>query len=202
MAGEQTGQAGSQAATQGAQQTPAAGGTGAGAAKDGAGTTPPATFDELYETQDEHTRGLIDGHVKGLKSALDGERASKKELERALREAAAKAEKGSEAQQALTAAADQARASKVRSEFYLQAHQAGVADLALAYLAATEDKLVREDGTADFAELKKRHPALFGGVAAAAAAAGAANAGAGSRTPSRGQTTDMNELLRRAARGV
>ena len=85
----------------------------------------PLEFESWIAEQPEPVKALLDGHTKGLKSALETERNSRKELEKTLREMAGKAEKGSETQAQLTQMADQLKAEQTRANFFEAAHAAG-----------------------------------------------------------------------------
>ncbi len=166
------------------------GGTGQG---DGRGSsTPPPTFDSWLGTQPDEVKGLVEGHTKGLKSALDAERRDRKELERQLKAISSKAEKGSELEAQLQQLTGQLKDQERRAGFMAAAHAAGVADLDLAFIAAQQGGLVRDDGSADFAALKAKHPALFG---ATPPPKGHAGNGTGSNAPA----GTMNDAIRAAA---
>src|SRR5574343_414427 len=113
-----------QAGAQGGEQGQAPAG------QEGAATT----IEERLGAQDETVRGLYDDHVKGLKGALTSERASRREVEKQLRDLAGKAEKGSESEARLTQMADELGEARMQAEFYEAAHDAGVRNLRLAYL--------------------------------------------------------------------
>lgn len=150
------------------------------------------TYENWLEKQDDTIKGLLDEHVKGLKSALGSERESRKEMEKQLREMAKKAEAGSEAQTKLTQMADQIQTADRRAEFYDEAHRAGVVNLKLAYLAATQEELFDRNGRVNFDEMKKNYPELFGKTNLPAG-----NAGAG--TGDQNAAMDMNAKIRRAS---
>jgi hypothetical protein len=151
------------------------------------------TFDAWHETLPDDQKALIAGHTKGLKSALDSERESRKSLEKQLRDLAKSAEKGSEAQTQLTKLADDLQASDRKAEFYEAAHAAGVKNLKLAYTVAVSDEMFDKHGRADFAEMKKIYPELFG---ATTNVRGDAGSGTDKKTkPSGG----MNEFIRSSA---
>ncbi len=124
---------------------------GAGTDQGNGGGMPP-NFDAWLTNQDDSVKKLVDGHVKGLKTALDGERTRSRDLERQLRDAAAKLEKGSDAEKRLTELANQAADATRQATFYDMAHAAGVTNLKLAWTAARADDLFKKDGTPDLGE--------------------------------------------------
>lgn len=180
-------------------ETTNAGGSGAGnntggtGNENGGGTAEqqPLSFDSWINEQPDPVKSLLDGHTRGLKSALDSERDARKGLEKQLKELAAKAEKGSDLEKQLTELVNQQNAAEVRASFYEEAHSAGIANLKLAYLVANEEKLIDQRGRVDFATMKTRYPELF--VGAQKPAPG--NAGSGTSTPPSG-TRSMNDFIR------
>lgn len=120
-----------------------------------------ADFEAYLAKQAEPVKKLYETHTQGLKSALETERTSRKEAERQLRELAKKAESGSEAQKQLTDMAERMATTERMNQFYAAAHAAGVKNLRLAYLAASEAKLISEQGEVDFAKMKESYPELF-----------------------------------------
>jgi hypothetical protein len=158
------------------------------------GETPPASVGEWLAKQPEAIQALYKEDVKGLKSALESERETKKSLESQLRDAAAKLEKGSEAQQALTKLADEQAQSQKRVDFYEAAQDAGVKNLRLAWAAASADEEVWDrKGNCDFEKLKARYPELF----AAKPPPPAGNAGSGAGQPGAGKP-NMNDFIRQS----
>ncbi|MGB4801564.1 MAG: hypothetical protein WBV59_02830 [Anaerolineae bacterium] len=162
------------------------------------GVTPSVaqlTFDDWFGGVDDATKALVDQHVRGLKSALDAERADRKAAEKALRDTASKLEAGSAARVDLEAQAERVAATERRASFYEVAHAAGVADLKLAWLAAESSNLFTRRGEPDIEALRQQHPALFG-APTAPRAPGNAGAGAGQApTPAR----SMNDFIRASA---
>jgi len=152
----------------------------------------------VYETwigeQPEEVRTLLENHTQGLRSALQNERESRRDLERQLRELAQQAEQGSEAQNRLTQMADQVAESERRADFYEQAQAAGVSNLRLAYTVAVSDEMFDRRGNVNFQRMKEQYPELFG----AARRAGQGNAGDGT-TNNQPPARSMNDFIRRAA---
>jgi hypothetical protein len=163
----------------------------------GAGGSKFESFADFLKGQPEAIRSLYEEDTKGLKSALVSERDRNKTLEDQLRDAAKKADAGSEAQKLLTNQADNLAESNRKLTFMDSAHKAGVADLNLAYLAAREAGLLDKDGDCNFDKLKATHPALFAG----AKAPPPAGAGAGNESGKVGSVS-MNDFIRvKAGRG-
>jgi len=123
----------------------------------------PLQFDAWLEQQGDDVKGLLNTHASGLKTALSAERDRNKELEKSLRDAASKAEKGSESEKRLSELANQVTESNRKSAFYEGAATAGVNNLKLAYMAATTDDLFKRDGSVDFEAMRRTYPELFGG---------------------------------------
>jgi hypothetical protein len=151
------------------------------------------TWEDWHKGLSDEDKGLIEAHTSGLKSALDSERTSKKDLEKQIRDLAAKAEKGSEFEKQLTETADKLSSSTKRADFYEIAHAAGVKNLKLAWITASADDLFKRDGSPDLDALKKAYPELFSSTTTT-------NAGAGSGAGQGGQGGDsMNDRIRSAA---
>ena len=163
----------------------------------GAGGETPKTFTAWLEAQPADVKELYNAEVAGLKSALDSERTQAKAQAKELRDAAAKAEAGSEAQQQLEAAASKAEIAERRATFNEDAHAAGVGNLRLAWLAALdeEDLTNARSGTVDFEKMKARHPELFAG----ASKPPAGNAGSGAGQEPTEPPNDMNTFILRSA---
>jgi len=114
------------------------------------------------QEQPDEIKGAIETHTAGLKKALETERDERKRYQAELREAAKKLEAGSEARKALEEHAAKLQETERMAQFYDAAHTQGCSNLRLAYLAATDAGLVRNDGSADWETLKARVPELFG----------------------------------------
>lgn len=118
-------------------------------------------------------------------------RTERNELAKQLKDATAKAEKGSELEKTLGEITGKMAKLEVQSAFFSKAHAAGVRNLDLAYLAAQQADLLSDKGDCDFAKLKTQYPELF-------LVAPPANAGAGAN----GQQThaqNMNDFILAAA---
>lgn len=148
------------------------------------------TFEGWLEKQDETVKGLLTSHTTGLKSALDSERKARGDAEKQIRDLAKRAEKGSELESAINKQADQLKALETQTGFFDKAHAAGVRNLKLAYLAASQAGLVSDRGECDFSKLRTEYPELF-------VTAPPANAGSGTQAPR--VTNSMNDQIRRAA---
>lgn len=169
--------------------------------QDGGKQQGPLTWDAWSATLTPEHKQLLDQHfetrTQGLKSALDGEREGKKALEKQLRDAAAKAEAGSVAQQELAKLADQVQTegaklseATTKASAYEVLAGSGCTNLRLAYLAAREIDAFDKKGGLDVEALRKQMPELFGRRSG--------DAGAGTNgQPSGG--ANLNALIRRAA---
>ena len=151
------------------------------------------TFDAWFEKQDEKVKGLLDGHTRSLKSALDSERGTRKDLEKQVRELASKADKGSAAETQLTALADKMSEADKKVEFFDAAHKVGVTNLKLAYITAVTDDMFDKKGNVDFVKMKTAYPELFGTSKKAPGNAGEGTEG------NTNVAADMNARIRRQA---
>jgi len=158
-----------------------------GGTPEGQGETPSAvSFDAWLGDQDETVRGLIDGHTKGLKSALETERANAKGLAKQIRELSGKLDQNSDAAKQLTELSGKLETEQKRADFYEAATAAGCRNLRLAWLAASVDGLTLE-------QVRTQHPDLFG------ATRPATNAGNGAQQAQTGAAQGMNAFIRKAA---
>lgn len=176
----------------GSASTEGTNGNGQSAGNEGS-TQSALTFETWQSSLPDEHKALIESHTKGLKSALESERGSRKDLEKQVRDLATKAEKGSETEKQLTEFANKLHEADRRADFFDAAHRAGVTNLKLAYLTATADDLFDKKGSVDFETMKKSYPELFG-----TRKTPAGNAGDGTES----DTTvgaDMNTRIRRAA---
>lgn len=154
-------------------------------------TTEALTFDKWYGSLDDTTKDLLDDHTSGLKSALDDERRERKSLATRLKELGKQADAGSELQKQLQELTGQMTAADTKATFYEGAHEAGVKNLRLAWIAAKEFDLVDSKGVVDFNQLKTLAPELFG----PAKVVPNGNAGNGSQQ-SGVDKPDMNRAIR------
>jgi hypothetical protein len=177
----------------------AASGTTVSVSADATGADKPVegetlTFDGWYGKLPEEQKALIETHTKGLKSALESERGSRKDLEKQIRDLAGKAEKGSEAQTQLTRLADDLQKADTRADFYEAAHAAGVKNLKLAYQVAQIDEMFDKHGRVNFNVMKESYPELFAGNPTLP------RGDAGSGTQSKPKTgASMNDFIRKSA---
>lgn len=162
---------------------------------DGAGNAQTfESWDEYLAVQDETVKGLYEGNVRGLKSALDSERTTRRDLETRIRSLSDKAEKGSELEKELNSLQDVVTEGETRLKFYEAAHAAGIRNLRLGYRIAVEDGLIDRRGNIDFHQMQEAYPELFGGKAAPPP--GNAGAGTGAGAPKK---NTMNDFIRSAA---
>lgn len=147
-----------------------------------------------HDALPKEAQELIATRESGLKTALDTERDARKTAETDLRSVAKKLEKGSEAQKEVLKLADDVAEGSRKSDFYEDAHKAGVTNLKLAFLVATDEGLFDKRGNANFDKLKESFPELFGKKRVVDP-----NAGEGTGTLPDGQKKDMNAFIRGAA---
>lgn len=151
------------------------------------------TFDKWYAALPSDTKDLLDDHTTGLKSALDDERRQRKSLAATVKELSKTAEAGSELQKKLETLTGQMSEADTKATFYEGAHEAGVKNLRLAWIAAKEFDLINRQGQVDFVQLKTVAPELF-----ASKLPPPANAGSGAGQNGT-QVIDMNRALRTMA---
>lgn len=152
------------------------------------------TFDTWYANLSGDVKGLIDGHVTGLKSALDSERAERKSLAKQIGDLKGKAEKGSELETQLGQLTAQLETLGTKTTFYETA-PGDLSNPRLAYLAASEGGHINaKTGTVDWAALRTSYPELFRRQAPPPPA----NGGQG-RNQNGAAEPNMNLFIRRAA---
>ena len=147
-----------------------------------------------HDALPKEAQELIATRESGLKTALDTERDARKTAETDLRAVAKKLEKGSEAQKEVLKLADTVAEGTKKSDFYEDAHKAGVSNLKLAFLVATDEGLFDKRGNANFDKLKENFPELFGKKKVVDS-----SAGDGTGTLPSGQKKDMDAFIRAAA---
>ncbi|MFH1743994.1 MAG: hypothetical protein ABIH23_33730 [bacterium] len=155
----------------------------------------PANFGEWLKAQPTDVQKLYNDEVAGLKSALSSERQQRKDNEAALRDAAAKVEKGSEAEKLLTEQADTLQGLELRAAFYDEAHTQGVTNLKLAWMAAQEADAFDRRGNVNWESLRTQFPELF----AKTTMIPSGDAGKGTKTTPAGDGKDMNTFIRTSA---
>lgn len=182
-----------QATTQQATNTPS-NGQQAAQQQAAAKTETPESFEKWLVDQPETVKELFDSHIDGLKSALDSERSGRKELEKQLKSLSKQAGEGSELKTQIDKLTTEMQQSDSRAMFYEGAHEAGVKNLKLAWIAAKEYDVQDRNGNVDFVKLKSFVPELF---ATQTKVVPPANAGNGAGQVAAAQP-DMNMFLRRA----
>lgn len=170
-----------------------------GNGKDQGGEKPSVKADVLdwdtwHGALPKNAQTLIADHESGLKTALGSEREARGDAEKALREVAGKLEKGSVAQKEVLKLADEVSVGTAKTEFYEDAHEAGIINLKLAYHIAVTDELFDKRGNINFEKMKENYPELF--TKAPRKPPGGAGDGAGGDLD---QPADMNVFIRKSA---
>lgn len=179
----------------GAGGTPTAGNAGYSTPE---GETPSVvdvapTFETWYAGLDTATRGLLDGHTSGLKTALHSERTERAALARQIGELQKGAEKGSALEKQLADLQGALLLTERRAAFVEDAirPEVGCVNVKAAYALAQADDLFDRQGRPDWPALKAAAPELF-----RKPGPGNADGGAGSAQQ---RVFGMNEIIRRAA---
>ncbi len=144
-----------------------------------------------HDALPKEAQELIATRESGLKTALDSERDARKDAEKDLRAVAKDLEEGSEAQKKVLTLADDVAEGTKKADFYEDAHKAGVSNLKLAFLVATDEGLFDKRGNANFDKLKEGFPELFGKKPIVDS-----NAGDGTGKGLDGKKADMNLFIR------
>lgn len=147
-----------------------------------------------HDALPKEAQELIATRESGLKTALDSERDARKTAEKDLRDVAKKLEEGSEAQKEVLKLADDVADGTRKADFYEDAHKAGVSNLKLAFIVATDEELFDKRGNANFAKLKEGFPELFGKKPIVDP-----NAGDGTGKTLDGKKAGMSEYIRAAS---
>lgn len=166
-------------------------------AEGGAGAEPEddetwfATLDPQLKSRIEKWHGQ---KVTGLRGALDKERTNSSKLEKDLRSAAAKAEKGSELQKQLEQAANDLEAERGKSTFFEEAHSNQVLPgyAKVLFPLAQDDEYRTRAGKIDWPALRNDYPLMFQEKKKASGQAGAGT----QDTNTGGRKQDMNTLFR------
>lgn len=143
-------------------------------------------FDTWLATQPDPIKGLVSEHTQGLRSALETERAQRKDLAKQIKELTKDVAADSDAAKRLGELSANLEAAQKRADFYEAATAAGCIKLKPAYLVAQADNLTID-------QVKAQYPELF-----AVARTTPTHAGNGTANPPAGVTT-MNDLIRKAA---
>ena len=154
----------------------------------------PLEWKPWHDALPKDAQELVAEREKGLKSALGTERDARQDAEKELRKAAGALEKGSEAQKQLEKSADDLAALSTKTDFYEDAHKAGVTDLSLAFIVAVEEELIDKRGGVNFEKMKEAHPSLFGKKQVPRG-----DAGEGTGAAPGGKDISMNAFIRRSA---
>lgn len=156
-----------------------------------ANTGETLTFDGWIAKQDEAAKAVIESHTSGLKSALNSERETRKELEKQIRQLAGSAQKEGELKGQLEQMSAQFELLERKASFIEDAHREGVTNSKALFILATAGNHFDKKGNADFAALKAEFPEFFKKLVPQG------NAGEGAGTQAPAQT--MNDIIRRAA---
>jgi hypothetical protein len=155
----------------------------------------PLNFDNWIGEQPDPVKSLLDGHIGGLKSALQAERESRKELEKRMKGVSDQLEAGSQAREQLQQLSQQLKETELRATFTETAVAAGVQPnaLRLAYLAAKDAQAFSDDGKPDMDKLRSDYPHLF------TKAVPTPTAGAGTKGQLAPTVDPMDDIIRRKA---
>jgi hypothetical protein len=155
------------------------------------------TFDKWLEGQPDEIKDLLGDHTAGLKSALETERSERKSLSAQLKALSKNTGDGDELKTKLDELSGKVEETDSRATFFEQAHEAGVKNLRLAYLAAKEfDIYSKRTGEWDFGKLKTLAPELFATNQKAPVPSGNAGSGAGQSGVA---SPSVNNVIRRMA---
>ena len=168
--------------------------------------TTPTTWDEyvagLPEDQKEIVTGLYNEKNKGLLNTVKATREERDTFATQLRDAAKKAEKGSDVEKMYTEQADQLDKANKRADFYEDAPNHECKNPKAAFKIATTDNLFTKKGLPDWEAIKEEAPELFG-VAVTPPRKPVGRGGAGEGTDKRpAAAKGMNDLIREATGAV
>jgi hypothetical protein len=155
-------------------------------------------WDTWIGEQPEQVQVLIDGHTKGLKSALESERRQRSDLAKQLREAVKASEAGSEMRKTLESMTTKVEQAELRARFYEEGVKPdiGCTNPRLAMLAAQELDAIDSKGRILWETIKQHFPEMF--RPPQRAPQGNAGAGTGAPPPA-AASNNMNAYIRRAA---
>lgn len=159
----------------------------------GAGNSEPTTFEGWYGSQEDTVKSLVDGHISGLKNALNGERDRVKELSKQLKELSKGAEEGSALKEQLDSLSARLEEYEVQNAAYETFARAGVLDFRAAWLVAQDLGAIDKRGNVNLEMLRTEKPYLF---AKPPAPRGDAGAGTSNGAP---PTRSMNDFIRKAS---
>src|SRR5690606_10288154 len=83
-------------------------------------------FEQWVARQPDGVQQAFKSHIHGLKSALESERSSNKDLQKRLKSTSAQLDEGSEARKQLDEIQGTLELEERRADFYEQAHDAGI----------------------------------------------------------------------------
>lgn len=158
------------------------------------GGAAPKTYEEWYATLTDELKGLVEGHISGLKSALERQKTDNKDLKATI--AATIASKDTEAASKLEAITGQLKDATQRASFYEAAGKMGVKNAKLAFVAAKDAGLLHEDGTLKEDKFKETFPELIGEQPVTKPQTQAGAGTGGTKTP---ETMTWNDAVRIAA---
>lgn len=166
----------------------------------------PTSWDEyvagLPEDQKEVVTKLYEDKNKGLLNTVKATREERDTFATQLRDAAKKAEKGSEAEKLYTEQANQLEQANKRADFYESAPSHECKNPKVAFKIAMSDNLFTKKGEPDWEAIKKEAPELFG-TAVEPPRKPIGRGGAGEGTDKKPVAArSMSELIREAAGAV
>lgn len=153
----------------------------------------PENFDAWIDTQPEEVKNLYVAHLTGLKNTVAATRKERDDLKDQVKDALAKAGKGSELETSLNETLKKLESAERRATFMEEAIrlEIGCRNPKVAYALAQAENLFTRTGAPDWKSIKDIAPELFGTNAPRG------NAGNGTENPPK--QTDMNAIIRRAA---
>lgn len=126
---------------------------------DDKGSKTPQTFESLMDALPKEHQTIINEHIGALSRTLDRLKDDKKVLKSELDSALKN--KDTDAESKVTDALNRLKDAEQRSTFYEHAVKAGVRNPRLAFIAARDAQLLKDDGTFDPKQLKESFGELF-----------------------------------------